>query len=207
MIYPKKNNIIRWGFHTYVHWIIARNFNQIDFNTININKNRPVLLIANHSGFWDGFLSYYINCKLFKKKFHIMLLEKTAKRIPILKYGGAFSINKKSKDIIKSLDFAAQLLNDPDNLVLIFPQGKLYSNFITAVEFEKGVMQILKQAEGKFQLVFSAMFIEHFQHKKPDATVYLKAVADVDFDTINELQAAYQQHYNDARLQQIEKTV
>jgi 1-acyl-sn-glycerol-3-phosphate acyltransferase len=207
MIYPKNNHIIRWGFHTYIHWIIARNFNHIDFNSIDIDKNRPVLLIANHSGFWDGFLSYYINCKLLKKKFHIMLLEKTAKRIPILKYGGAFSINKRSKDIFESLDFAAQLLNEPDNLVLIFPQGKLYSNFITLVEFEKGIMKILKQAEGKFQLVFSAMFIEHFQHKKPDATVYLKAVDKDGFDTIDELQTAYQQHYDIARLQQIEKTV
>ncbi|HCN84634.1 MAG TPA: hypothetical protein DIT07_13600 [Sphingobacteriaceae bacterium] len=68
-------------------------------------------------------------------------------------------------------------------------------------------MKILKQAKGKFQLVFSTMFIEHFQHKKPGATVYLKAVADVAFDTIEELQTAYQQHYDAARLQQIEKTV
>jgi hypothetical protein len=68
-------------------------------------------------------------------------------------------------------------------------------------------MKILKQAEGKFQLVFSAMFIEHFQHKKPDATVYLKAVDNDGFDTIDELQTAYQQHYDIARLQQIEKTV
>lgn len=136
-----------------------------------------------------------------------MLLEKTSKRIPILKYGGAFSINKGSKDIIESLNFAAQLLNDPDNLVLIFPQGKLYSNFITDVLFEKGVMKIIKQAEGKFQLVFSAMFIEHFLHKKPDVAVYLKTVADVGLNTIHDLQTAYQQHYDNARMQQIQKTV
>ena len=64
-----------------------------------------------------------------------MLLEETSIRIPILKYSGAFSINKRSRDIIKSLDYAAKLLNDPENMVLIFPQGKYYSNFVNDVEF------------------------------------------------------------------------
>ncbi|MDB5029545.1 1-acyl-sn-glycerol-3-phosphate acyltransferase [Mucilaginibacter sp.] len=201
MIYPKKNNIIRRAFHTYVHWIIRRHFNNINFNVIDINKNKSVLLIANHCGFWDGFLLYWVNCKVFKKNFHIMLLERTSKRVPILKYGGAFSINKKSRDIIESLDYAAQLLNEPGNLVLIFPQGKLYSNFITGVEFEKGIIKIIKQAAGKFQTIFSTTFIENFEHKHPGAYIYLKT-ADDNFSTIKELQDAYQQHYTASHQQQ-----
>jgi len=202
MIYPKNNIIIRLGFQVYARFIIRRNFSNISFNHITIAENKPVLLIANHSGFWDGFLMYYVNYKLFKKKFHIMLLERTAKRLPILKYGGAFSIKKNSKDIIASLNFAVQLLNDPENLVLIFPQGKLYSNFITNVEFEKGIMKVLEQAAGKFQLVYSAMFIEYFINKKPQANIYLKHLTDTNFININQLQASYQQHYDDARQQQ-----
>lgn len=130
-----------------------------------------------------------------------MLLERTSKRVSILKYGGAFSINKKSKEAIESLDYAAQLLNEPGNLVLIFPQGKLYSNFITGVAFEKGIMKIIKQAAGKFQTIFSTTFIENFEHKHPVAYIYLKT-ADDNFSTINELQDAYQQHYTASHQQQ-----
>ncbi len=204
MIYPKKNAIIRAGFYAYARFIIARNFSNISFNSIVIENGKSVLLIANHAGFWDGFLMHHINRKLLKKKFHIMLLERTAKRIPILRYGGAFSVKKNSKGIIQSLNFAAQLLNDPQNLVLIFPQGKLYSNFITEVDFEKGVMKVIEKAQGKFQLVYSAMFIEYFTNKKPQANIYLKQLNNTNFTNIQQLQASYQEHYNDARRLQTE---
>lgn len=203
MIYPKKNNIIRWAFHVYVRFITDRHFNEIIFNDVEVDDNKSVLLIANHSGWWDGFLLYWVQCKLFtNKKFHIMLLERTSKRIPILKYGGAFSINKSSRDIVESLDYAAQLLKDPGNLVLIFPQGKLYSNYITDVEFEKGIIKIMQQAAGSFQTIFSTTFTDCFVDKKPTAYIYLKSIGAKNFDNIQELQHAYQQHYTASHRQQ-----
>lgn len=202
MIYPEKNIIIRWVFNIYSQRITARHFHSISFNNLDIDKNKSILLIANHFGWWDGFILYWVNSRLLKKNFHVMLLEETSIKTPILKYAGGFSINKKTRDIVESLDFAAKLLSNPQNMVLIFPQGKYYSNFVTEPEFEKGVMKILKQAAGKFQLIFSATFIENFQHKKPGANVYLKLAPDANFNTIDELQHTYQQHYNAARLQQ-----
>jgi hypothetical protein len=65
------------------------------------------------------------------------------------------------------------LLNDPENLVLIFPQGKLFSNFIDEVSFEKGLVKILQGVTGKFQTVYAATFIEGLQYKKPSVNVYL----------------------------------
>jgi 1-acyl-sn-glycerol-3-phosphate acyltransferase len=206
MIYPKKNIVVHYFFQLYVRFIIGRHFNAVIFNRIETDPAKAILLIANHSGFWDGFLLYWVKRKLFKKQFYIMLLEKTSKRVPILKYGGAFSINKHTRDIVESLDYAARLLNDPGNLVLIFPQGKLYSNFVAEIEFEKGIIKIMKQAAGNFQLVFAATFIEHFANPKPDAYIYLKLVTVPGFDNIADLQQAYQQHYDKARQQQTQIT-
>ena len=134
-----------------------------------------------------------------------MILEETARENVFFKYAGAFSINKKSKDMLASLDYAAKLLDDPQNMVLIFPQGKLYPNFVNDINFEKGVLRIIKQARGSFQLVFAAAFVQYFKYKKPTATVYLKA-ADEGFagKTINELQNAYQQYYNQSKQVQTE---
>ncbi|MCC8425433.1 1-acyl-sn-glycerol-3-phosphate acyltransferase [Mucilaginibacter sp. UR6-11] len=202
MIYPKKNFIIQTVFHLYVRFTVARHFNRVIFNDIEIDQHKSILLIANHSSFWDGLLLYLVRSKLFKKKFYVMLLEQTSKRIPILKYVGAFSINKKSKDIIESLNYTSQLLKDPSNLVVIFPQGKLYSNFTTNIEFEKGIIKVMKQATGSFQLVFATIFIEHFENKKPGAYIYLKSVKQDSFDNITDLQQAYQQHYTYAHQQQ-----
>jgi hypothetical protein len=200
MIYPKKNKFISWFLQIYAQWITSHYFHAVNFNTIAVEKDKAVLLIANHFSRWDALVLYRVNQLLLNKKFHVMILEETVEREVFLKYGGAFSINKTSKNMVQSLDFAVQLLNDPENLVLIFPQGKLYSNFVTDIVFEKGIFKIIKQATN-FQLLFAAIFIENFQHKKPCAAVYLKT-ANNNFSNIDELQQAYQQHYIASRLQQ-----
>jgi 1-acyl-sn-glycerol-3-phosphate acyltransferase len=205
MIYPKKNPFIFWTMHYYVKWIVGRHFHELLFDKIETDKNRAILLIANHYSFWDSLILYCVNTLSFKKKMYIMILEETVKKNVFFRYAGGFSINKKSKDMLLSLDYAAKLLDDPQNLVLIFPQGKLYSNFTEHINFEKGVMRIIKQAQGSFQLVFAAAFVQYFKHQKPTATVYLK-VADENFadKTMSELQGAYQQYYNRAKQLQTE---
>ena len=134
-----------------------------------------------------------------------MILEETSRREPFVKYAGAFSVSKNTKDILSSIDYAAKLLDDPNNLVLIFPQGQLYPNFTTHIHFEKGVQRIINQAQGKFQLVFAAAFIQYFKHIKPTATVYLKTESVIYAGkSINELQSAFQQHFDASKQLQTE---
>ena len=205
MLYPKKNIVVKWVFDTYVKWAVGGQFHQLLFNDIQIDKNRSILLVANHFSFWDGLILYTVNKKLFKKKFHVMVLQETAYHIGILRYGGAFSVSKNSKDIIRSLDYAAELLAQPGNLVLMFPQGKLFSNFVARINFEKGILRIIKKADNKFQLIFAATFVQYFKHKQPNTTVYLKAEEEsYANNTINELQGAYQQHYDASKIHQTE---
>lgn len=204
MIYPKKNSLFRFSVHAYVSWLARRHFKEINFNTITVDKDRSVLLIANHFSAWDAIVLFWINRKLLKKNFHVMMLETTAIKEPFLKYAGGFSINKTSKDMIRSLDFAAQLLTDPANLVLIFPQGKICSNMVSEVVFEKGIMQVIKKAAGKFQLIFAATFIENFDNLKPVANTSLKTGIDNSFNSILDLQEVYQQHYTQSRTKQIQ---
>jgi hypothetical protein len=203
MIRNQKNFFIRWILHYYTRWIVSRHFHEIIFNTIEVDPDRSVLLIANHFSFWDSLILYIINKKSLKKKFHVMVREDTTLHLKHLKYGGAFSINKRSRDMLESLDYAAESLNDPQNLVLIFPQGKLYSNFVTHINFEKGVMKIIEKAEGKFQLVFATIFIQYFKHKKQSVTVYLKN-EEHEGKSLDEIKNAYQQHYDNTKLLQTE---
>ena len=105
--------------------------------------------------------------------------------------------------MLQSLDYAAELLNDPQNLVLIFPQGKLYSNFVNTIQFEKGVTRVMEKAAGKFQLLFAATFVQYLEHKKPTATVYLQ-VEPSQNKSFEDLKNAYQMHYDNAKLQQTE---
>jgi hypothetical protein len=206
MIYPKQNFFIFSIFRRYVKWIVGWHFCELKFDAIEADKNRSVLLIANHFSFWDALILFCVNDVLFRKKFHVMILESTSKRERFLKYGGAFSVNKSSRDLVQSLDYAAELLKDPGNLVLMFPQGKLYSNFVEHIHFEKGVQRIIDRSPASdFQLMFAATFVQYFKHKKPTATVYLKGISG-NFADISpgELQSAYQQHYDASKRLQTE---
>jgi 1-acyl-sn-glycerol-3-phosphate acyltransferase len=203
MIRNQNNIFIRWILHYYTRWIVSRHFHDLLFNQVEVDSNRSVLLIANHFSFWDSLILYTINQKLLKKKFHVMVREDTTLHLKHLKYGGAFSINKKSKGMLESLDYAANLLNDPKNLVLIFPQGKLYSNFVNDIHFEKGAVKVMDKAEGKFQLIFAATFIQYLQHKKQSVTVYLKNEEHAG-KSFEEIKNAFQKHYDSTKLQQTE---
>lgn len=203
MIRNQNSFFIRWILHNYTRWIVSRHFHEIIHNQIEIDPGRSVLLVANHFSFWDSLILYVINQKLLKKTFHVMVREDTTLHLKYVRYGGAFSINKKSREMLESLDYAAKLLADPQNLVLIFPQGKLYSNFVNDINFEKGIMRIIQKAEGKFQLLFATTFIQYFKHKRQSVTVYLKQeeYAGKNFE---DLKNAYQMHYDYTKLQQTE---
>lgn len=203
MVKPGKNFVIRFILHYYVNWIVGRHFHEVRFEPVEGDPNKSILLIANHFSFWDSLILYIVCYKLLKKKFYVMVREDTTVKLKYLKYGGAFSVNKNSRDMLQSLDYAAELLNDPQNLVLIFPQGKLYSNFVNDVHFEKGITKVIEKAEGEFQLLFAATFIQYLKHKKPTATVYLK-VEPGEGKNFEELKNAYQKHYDNAKLQQTE---
>ena len=201
MIYPKNNKLISGFFHRYIGYIIGKNFKAFNFNTIEVDSDRSVLLLANHFGWWDGFLLYWLNHLLLKKKFHVMTLEDTVKKVFFLKYMGAYSVLKNSRSMIDSLNYTAELLKDPGNLVLIFPQARLYSNFVDDIHFEGGLAKIIKQAAGKFQYVFVATFIENFQHKKPTINVYAQKCVQ-DIAGVDELKQVFQQYYQSAKQQQ-----
>ncbi|QEM14295.1 lysophospholipid acyltransferase family protein [Mucilaginibacter rubeus] len=205
MISNKKNFFLNRIVHYYIKWVVGKTFHELLFNDIVVDQSRSVLLIGNHFSFWDGLVLYCINDKLLKKKLHVMILEETARKERFLKYVGAFSVKKDSKSILQSLDYAAALLADPANLVLMFPQGKLYANFVTNINFEKGVMRIIEKAAGNFQIIFASTFIQYFKHKKPTATVYLKSEPEnYAGKSIDKLQAAYQRHYEASKLLQTE---
>lgn len=206
MVYPGSNKLIRWLFGLYISQSLKRNFHQINFNEIAVDRSRATLLVANHYSWWDGFIFYQLNRLLFKKRAHVMVLETTVKRWDFMRHLGAFSINPQSKSISQSLNYAASLLDDPDNLLLIFPQGKLYSNFIDDIRFEKGLSRIIAQSSKKFEYIMAASFMEYFDHKKPSVNVYLKA-AVIPGDDITALNQVYNQHYHQSKQLQTQTVI
>ncbi len=136
----------------------------------------PVLLLANHFSWWDGFIARRVNIKLFKRKFHVMMLEEELVKRPFLRKLGAFSIRRNSRTALQSLDYAANILKDPGNMLLLFPQGRFQSSHQHPLTFEKGWIHILERAPNNCRLVFMVNLFDYFEHRQPTLSIYLKSV-------------------------------
>ncbi len=197
----KKNVIIRWFLHAYTRWAVRRHFHELVFKPIDIDADKSVLLVSNHFSYWDSLILFVVNRIHFKKRFHVMALEETTRAQPFVRYGGVFSVKKGSRDLLASLHYAADLLKDPRNLVLLFPQGKLHANFVDQVKFEKGIGRILDTSEGKCQLVFAATFVQYLRHKKPTATIYLQNIGGSKISS-DQIENQYQEFYAGKKAEQ-----
>jgi hypothetical protein len=158
------------------------------------NKDLPVLLIANHFSWWDGFFISSFNQQKTDKRFHIMMEEKQLSENRFLNYGGVYSIRKESKDLVKSLQYTNELLQNPDNLVALFPQGKFESKYQFPLHFEKGLDRILKNLKNEVQFIFMANQVEYFDSVKPLLFMHFKEY-NYSGKQVKEIEKDYNQFY------------
>jgi len=174
MILKAKHNFLIYPFFKrYSVWIMKKHFGVIQVLGQFQDKKLPVLLISNHISWWDGFWSMYLNVEVFKRKFHFMMLEDQLRRFWFFNYTGGFSINKKSKSVLESLDYTSELLSDSNNMVLIFPQGEITTMHQQNINFENGMVRVLKNKEN-YQVIFQVNLVDYFSSKKPGIYLYIE---------------------------------
>lgn len=174
MLHSKHNFIVYSFFQFYTCWLLKRHFRQVTIEGSFADQGKPVMLIGNHVSWWDGFWGMYLKLKIVKRRFHVMMQEDQLLRFRFFNYTGAFSINRKSRDMLASLQYAASLLQDPANMVLIYPQGRLQSLYCTNFHFEKGIERIIRNKEGEIHLLMSVNMIDYLAHPKPSLSIFLR---------------------------------
>ncbi len=175
MIKDKPNRIVKW-FATQVaeRWII-RHFARVKFIGEPVaDPGRSCMLLMNHFSFNDGAIMHRICRKILKKDFKVMVVEAQLKAFPGLRNIGCFSVDKKSRNMIESLNYAAGLLDRPATMLGIYPQGEVYSMHLNRVHFESGLNYILKKAQlVPYQVFFGVTLLDYLDSFKPVARVYL----------------------------------
>lgn len=153
--------------------IFPRNFKKIVVEEIPLKPDHSVLLLQNHISWWDGFWGSYLAYKFFKKSYHVMVQENQLEKHFYFRYKGAFSIKKKSKELFESINYTVELLRNPQNMVLIFPQGKLQSLYADEIILEKGLFKILESAPPNCQVIYNAVTINYLESFKPTVKCHL----------------------------------
>lgn len=175
-----------------VGWFLKRRFNKLLIRDIGIKSGHSYLLMCNHFSFLDGLLAYYLCNKLFWKtggmrKLYIMSLKKQMEKNKWLRYVGSFSVEPGRRSIKESFAYAAEVLSEPGNLLLFYPQGNLESSHIRHIRFEDGLNEIVPAIKGNCQLVWSSNIVDFFESTKPSVSFNLLDCGtnkDYDFERL-----------------------
>jgi 1-acyl-sn-glycerol-3-phosphate acyltransferase len=206
MIIKSKHHFLIYRlYRIYTLLKIRLNFHKVEILGEFNDKNLPLLLISNHISWWDGIWIMYLNIKRFNRKFHVMMLEKQIKRFRITGMVGAYSVKKRSRSIIETLNYTNEILADKRNLVLMFPQGEIRSVYNGLVRFEKGIERIVKDNQGKIQVVLIANLIDYFSREKPSLFIYMKDL-ETEVITLEAIEKEYNSFYADSISQNIHKS-
>ena len=142
-------------------------------NYENRDKTVPTILFAPHSNWWDGIVLYNTTHRICKKEIRLMVEE--LNRFPLLRRGGAYSVNKKSpQSAMKALKYSVDLLKDLRNQLCIFPQGIIRPPHYRPIEFQTGLAYIAQSAVkkyGKINLIPLAVEYCFFRDNRPEVVV------------------------------------
>ena len=76
IIKAKHHFVIHPIFKLFSQVMINRYFTREEvIGDVEVGEDRSILLLSNHSSWWDGFWQLFLNMKVFKKKFHFMMLK------------------------------------------------------------------------------------------------------------------------------------
>lgn len=186
-------------FDTMVPFLIKRHFR--DFfveQNVSAYPHRPLLFLANHFSWWDGFTHYYLNQLYFEKRFHVMMLEEELEKRMLFRNAGAFSVKQGYRSIVETIEYTTQLLKDPRNCVLMFPPGRIQSLYDKNFPFQKGVEKVLAASPDNLQVILSVILPEYGSSAKPALHCYLKEVPEPKAMPLSNLEKTFEAHYNQA---------
>ena len=175
MIKDRPNKLIKWFAKEIGERWVLRHFSSIKFiGELTTKQDHSCMMLMNHYSFNDGGILHRICRVILKKQLKAMVIESQLKVFPILKYVGCFSVNKKSRKMIESLNYAAELLQDSTVMLGIYPQGGLFSMHLNRIHFESGLGYIFKRSHAiPFQVFFGVTLLDYLESFKPVARVYL----------------------------------
>ena len=191
MIKARHNPLVYRFFQAYAGLRIRTNFHSIVIQGDTDVSDKAVLLLSNHISWWDGFWALYLTTKHFGKRYHFMMDEEELKKRWLFSLSGGFSIRPNSRSLFESLHYTEELLKNDENLVVIYPQGKLYSSHTPTVRFKRGIERLRFDSETAPEVYFLVQLTDYYQYDKPTLYIYLEKASQ-----LNGFEASYNDFYH-----------
>ncbi len=169
-----KANHKKWAefiFEMYITRLFRKSFSSLNLigEIPEIQDNQQVIVLPNHSSWWDGFFVWYLNKIYFERKFYIMMLESRLEKYNFFSKLGAFSINQTNpKSIIETFTYINEILKSKDKVLLnYYPQGELLPNFYRPINIQPGILKVISKYDGNLSLLPLGIKIEFLKERLP----------------------------------------
>lgn len=203
MIKDRYNSRLLWFYSSYFRVLQKIHFRQISVITDDaFPEDESVLLLQNHFSYYDGYWSMYLCNKIFRRKFHVMMLEDQLAKRMFLTRCGVFSVRKNSRELLESLNYANELLQDPGNVVVIYPSGEIISHHRQNFEFQRGFIRIAGDRNNHSIIALAVVLVDHFSQARPEIRIYLKNYSGER--TAEAIENAYHSFYQTCVIKQTE---
>ncbi len=135
-----------------------------------IDPSSSLLLTPNHFSWWDGFFFFHLYRRsvLKQKDCYLMMLETQLKKFWYFRHLGAYSIAPGQRSVLESISYTAELLEDPEKLVVVYPQGAIQSYSQRPIRFQRGVEAVLRRVRGSVSVLPLFFRVEYFEKMKPE---------------------------------------
>ena len=169
MIEAKHNKLAHMVFKTYLMRLFRKNFTSMHIlgSIPDLPADQPLIILPNHSSWWDGFFVYHLNSVYFERPLYLMMLQEQLNNYPFFRRIGAYGINPENPDAVrKSISYTTRVINQPAircAAVCIFPQGELISWYQQPLIFKKGIDVIIRRIQkptAVLQLIIRIEFLE-----------------------------------------------
>ncbi|MBK7862640.1 MAG: lysophospholipid acyltransferase family protein [Archangiaceae bacterium] len=177
MIRDARHRLLTPLWHRYVRYRLAHAFRGLWVNGALPGDDEPLILYANHSNFWDGFVAHSL-VHHSGRDGYVVMEEQNLLRFRFLTRLGAMSIRRGDRaSALETLRHARAVLERPRATLLFFPQGRIETTTGPAPRFERG-LEVLGRMSGA-RAVPLALRYAFFEHEYPDVLMSVGAVHPV----------------------------
>ncbi len=132
-----------------------------------IVKRAPILVVSNHTSWWDPLVLLHASAHLLGTEGHAMMDAKNLRRLPFFSLVGAFGVDlDEPSDGAAAVRHAARLLDRPGRMVWIFPQGDERPITERPLGFRGGAAQIARVARSAVTIPVAIRY-EHAAEELP----------------------------------------
>ena len=195
-------------FAWYVRRKLLRSFSSVYVRGLDafatLARQRPVLWVSNHTAWWDSMLVLDLCSHTLGLDPYAMMDARSLRALPFLGWIGGFGVELHDKaEGEKSVAYAASLLDAPQKIVAIFPQGREQPVTLRPLRFFSGAARIAMLAKDAAVVPVSLRY-EHGRFPKPDLFITIGApvaTGDGVVSTTHALEAAVTAQLDDTQEQ------